>query len=63
VLTPLVVSSNLRRVADLLSDDQRRQLRVDLIEMERCRRRAAAWAANYVIGAAPTSTSEEADRG
>ncbi len=49
VLRP-ITNSGLRRVEDLLPPDVRRKLRDDLIEMERCRRRAQAFAANYVIG-------------
>lgn len=58
VLTPLPVSSRLRTVDDLLAPEVRRRLRVELIEMERCRRRALAFAATYVIGTALPSTCE-----
>lgn len=49
VLRP-IANSGLRRVEDLLPPDVRKKLRDDLIEMERCRRRALAFAHTYVIG-------------
>ncbi|MFN2591502.1 MAG: hypothetical protein ABR532_01540 [Candidatus Dormibacteria bacterium] len=49
----------LRRVEDLLTDEQKAKLRADLAEMARLRRRAEAEAANLVLGA----HNDGADRG
>jgi hypothetical protein len=49
-LTPIEGLEPLRRVEDLLTEEQRIKLRDDLAEMARLRRRAAAESANIVIG-------------
>lgn len=56
VLVP-IANSGLRRVDDLLTTEQRRKLRDDLIEMERCRRQGLAFASSYVIGGADRAAS------